>query len=146
MMLKGENSSKPLTFNMTQGIAVSDYPDKGFEIKATLNHYLGFEDGFIWFDNKNQRFYSLIHNEEENRTELITSTNAIDWSDANHNIVIDNSINLQNNDKKAVTTIERPFIFFENGKPKVLCMAVQDDDNKSSFCMFMEIKDDIRHE
>ncbi len=146
MMLKGENSSEPLTFNMTQGIAISDYPDKGFEIKATLEHYLGFEDGFIWFDDKNQRFYSLIHNEDEKRTELITSKNAMDWSDANHKIVMDDKINIQGGKERKVTTVERPFIFFENGKPKVLCMAVKDDDNKSSFCIFIEIEDDIRSE
>lgn len=140
MMLKGTVHPEDGKKRMLTGVAFSKSPDKGFEIKAKIDDYAGFEDAFLWHDQASQRFYALIHNEGKNQTELITSENALDWTAANHQFVFGSSLSFANGTQKEFSTIERPYIYFENGKPSVLSMAVLDNENKTSFCVFLKLK------
>lgn len=94
------------------------------------------EDPYVWYENG--RYYALAKDFQgyftgtgEMSTALFTSENGLDWEpDLEHPLAYENVLHLEDGDRR-VRFLERPQLYFENGKPAVLlcaCMMRQGDD------------------
>ncbi|MDD3766930.1 MAG: glycoside hydrolase family protein [Eubacteriales bacterium] len=86
------------------------------------------EDPFVWFQNN--RYYSLVKDfqgyftkKEAGSAALFESRDGDDWEPSEHPFAFGLSITWEDG-IQAVKRLERPQIYFEGGKPLVLCCAV----------------------
>ena len=92
------------------------------------------EDPFIWFDKSAHRYYAIVKDQNGHFTPqrgrsliLWESLNGFDWKLAAHPLVTTTEVNWADGRKQAVVYLERPQLFFENGRPTVLLCAVAED-------------------
>ena len=131
MIIKGD---KPGTtkFERNQAVAISDYPDKGFVIqpKPMIQDW-DTEDASIWYDKKRERFYTIFH--AHSYLGLMTSTDGMNWEKANDFKLVQKDIKQSDSDEFLVPNrMERPFVYIEDGKPRVLGAALLLKDGDTS--------------
>ena len=123
MIIKGDKPHEK-RFIRNQALAISDKPIGPFEIQAEpVIDYLDTEDASLWYDEKRQRYYAVFH--AHHMIGLITSKNGKNWKKAKHFELMPKKIQLADGTELQADRMERPFVFFENGKPSVLSLALK---------------------
>ena len=140
LIVKGDKPNDK-NFVRNQAIAVSNHPDGPFEIQEKpVIDYLDTEDMSMWYDESRNRFYGVFH--AHTYIGLVTSENGRDWEKANEYILKTKKIEQENGLMIKPDRMERPFVFEENGEPKVLMVAVKKGDE--SYSVFIPIeKNDV---
>lgn len=110
------------------------YPNSIFESKDSKSAHMEAEDPFIWFQKG--YYYAIVRDVVGKFTgdlgalALMVSKNGIDWEPAKHPLVIGSSFAWADGTQSGIA-IERPWVYFENGKPKFLYGAMGVDKKRS---------------
>ena len=112
-------------FTRSAAIALSDDPIGPWEIqdKAAVAD-LNSEDPAVWYDEKRQRYYAIYH--AFGYMGLITSTDGLNWERAKHYKVLEKTLYKADGSKVEAARLERPFVYVEDGVPRVLTLAVRE--------------------
>lgn len=102
-------------------VLVSDAPDKPFKVfSKMLDHSLGAEDPYMWYDQKRQRFYAIVKEfgrgklaPEHGALALLTSVDAKEWKAAKHPLVTLKRINRPDGKQYKVGFTDRPQLVFD---------------------------------
>ncbi|MFH6991723.1 glycoside hydrolase family protein [Flavobacterium sp. FlaQc-48] len=101
-----------------------------FELKTAEKEWMIAEDPYIWFQND---FYFAIvrdvigkYTGQEGALALLVSKDAKDWQAAKHPLVVGKTFKWENG-RDSGTKLERPQLYFENGIPKILFGAMDDN-------------------
>lgn len=115
------------------GVAVADRPDEPFRkigVPIMVNPENGWsvEDPFVWRDGS--RYYALVKDFQGYFTKtgsssvaLFESADGFDWQPADHPLAFERRLA-----GKSVHNLERPQLYFENGKPSILICACAVDE------------------
>lgn len=136
LIIKGDKPNET-RFIRNQAMAIGDHPDGPFEIqpKAVIDD-LDTEDMSIWFDAKEKAFHGVFHAHQF--IGHIRSDNGLDWEKGEPFILTPKKILQKDGSILTPDRMERPFIYSEDGLPKVLSVAVKKGDE--SFLVMMPIK------
>ena len=136
LIVKGDKPNET-RFIRDQAIAISDHPDGPFVMqpKPVIDN-LDTEDMSLWYDDKQQRFYGIFH--AHSFIGMMASTDGINWKKATEYVVTHKYLRLENGDSIRPDRMERPFIYYEDGKPAVLSVAIKKGDD--SYCAFIPIR------
>jgi alpha-L-fucosidase len=135
LIIKGDKPNEK-NFVRNQAVAVSEYPEGPFTIQETpVIDYMDTEDMSVWYDGSRARFYGVFH--AHNFIGLVTSKNGTDWEKANEFVLKNKEILLEDGTTLVPDRMERPFIYQENGQPKVLSVAIKKGDE--SYTVFIPI-------
>lgn len=127
-----DNGERPKGGAVVCGIAVSESPLGPFlknnkPIMVNPEHDWSVEDAFIWFENG--KFYSLAKDfqgyftkSEKGQTALFESVNGFDWAPSEIPLAFENILFFEDKELP-LHRMERPQIYFENGKPVVILCA-----------------------
>ncbi len=133
MMLKGDRKPKLPAERMgqrVQGIAVAEQPEGPFRVQAELAIAdIDTEDAALWYDDSRRSFFAVFH--AHKYIGLIESRDGFRWQRAAHYQVTNGNV-LAKADGTMLATrapLQRPGIFIENGAPRVLTLAVPEDDD-----------------
>ncbi len=140
IIIKGDKN-KIKWYVRNQAVAISDHPDGPFVMqKKPVIDYLDTEDMSIWYDQKRERFYGVFHtNKGGGFIGMVTSPDGINWKKSNEFVLMPKKISMSDGTIFKPDRLERPFIFYEDGKPKVLSLAVKNGDE--SYSIFIPIKE-----
>lgn len=129
LVVKGDKPNEK-RFIRNQAVAISDNPDGPFEIQPDpVIDYIDTEDMSIWYDDGRDRFYGVFHsNHDGHFIGLVTSSNGVNWKKAADYWMMPKKVLMENGSFYTGDRLERPFVFFEDGKPKVLSLAVRKGD------------------
>ncbi len=129
LVVKGDKPNET-RFIRNQAVAVSDYPDGPFEMQSTpVIDYIDTEDMSIWYDEGRERFYGVFHSNNDGQfIGLITSTDGINWKKAADYWMMPKKILMADGSFEVADRLERPFIYFEDGEPRVLSLAARKGD------------------
>lgn len=122
-----------------QAIALADSPTGPWEIqpKAAVS-YMNAEDPAVWYDKKRERYYAIYHG--FGYMGLITSLDGLNWKKAKHYKIMELAYKNDKGEMVKVARMERPFLFLEDGEPKVLTVSIQLKDGES-YSMFIPIEE-----
>lgn len=135
LIIKGDKPNEK-RFIRNQAVGVSEHPDGPFEIQEKpVIDYMDTEDMSIWYDENRNRFYGVFH--AHNYIGLVTSVNGTDWEKANEFVLKNKEILLEDGTVIGPDRMERPFVYHENGQPKVLSVAVKK--GEESYTVFIPI-------
>jgi hypothetical protein len=145
MMLKGDKKPKLPTERMgqrVQGIALADSPSGPFEIQPKLAiEDIDTEDASVWYDARYSAFFAIYH--AHSFVGVITSPDGIHWKPAAHPVVLKLEVPLANGSIMRLLCHERPFVFYEDGKPAALCISVRRGASyNTGSCMIIPLKGD----
>lgn len=126
LVVKGDKPNEK-RFIRNQAIAVSNHPDGPFTIMPDpVIDYIDTEDVSIWYDHERNRFYGIFHsNDEGGFIGLITSADGIKWNKAADYWMTPKKVRLDDGSFYTADRLERPFIYYEGGKPRVLSLAAR---------------------
>lgn len=138
MIVKGDKPGGEKYFLRNQALAIADNPEGPFVIqpKPVIDN-LDTEDVSMWFDESRDRYYAIFHS-TEGFIGLMTSKNGTDWERANEFKIIPKELLQADGKMYKPQSMERPFVYVENGKPLVFSVAVKDGDN--SYDLFVPLK------
>ena len=135
LIIKGDKPNEK-RFIRNQAVGISEHPDGPFEIQEKpVIDYMDTEDMSIWYDENRDRFYGVFH--AHNFIGLVTSENGTDWEKANEFVLKNKEILLEDGTVIGPDRMERPFVYHENGQPKVLSVAVKK--GEESYAVFIPI-------
>jgi len=138
LIVKGDKPNEK-RFIRNQAIAISDSPFGPFEMQAKpVIDYLDTEDMSMWYDQKRNCFYGIFH--AHNYIGLVNSIDGINWQKAKNFEVLKKELPMKNGKIIRPDRMERPFLFFENGEPKTLSLAVKE--GNTSYTVFVPIRKD----
>ncbi|MCG8578475.1 MAG: glycoside hydrolase family protein [Bacteroidales bacterium] len=122
----------------SQAIALSDNPEGPWGIHpiAAVGD-LNAEDPAVWYDKNRQRYYGIYH--AFGYLGMITSEDGLQWRKAKHYKVCNLEYKHKNGSTVKVARMERPFVYLENDKPKVLSVSIKLD-NGESYSLFIPLK------
>ncbi|MFS4415924.1 glycoside hydrolase family protein [Maribacter sp. 2307ULW6-5] len=124
-------------FVRNQAIAISGAPEGPFAVQPrAVMDKRDTEDMSLWFDEQRNRFYAIYHAHEF--IGLLTSKRGVVWKNAEHAVVLNNTIMMKDGSILSPDRMERPFVYLEDGQPKTLCLAVKS--GNSAFTVFLPIK------
>ncbi len=140
LILKGDKD-KIKWWVRNQAIAFSENPDGPFVMqKKAVIDYLDTEDMSIWYDQKRERFYGVFHtNKGGGFIGMVTSSDGINWKKSNEYVLMSKKIPMTDGSVFMPDRLERPFVFFEDGKPIVLSVAIKN--GNESYSVFIPIKE-----
>lgn len=138
MIIKGD---APGSRKLIQACGVSERPDGPF----VLNDRPAFadiptEDVSMWYDKGRKRFYAIFHAHGGDFLGLITSEDGMNWQKAAHYEVCKKVVPLKDGSLLKVDRMERPFVYLEEGQPRMLSVAVKK--GNESFIVFFNLKTD----
>lgn len=120
------------------GIAVAEKPEGPFKktgrpIMVNPENEWSVEDAFIWYENG--MFYSLAKDFQgyftqagKKQVALFRSENGLDWMLDEHPLAFTRELHWEDGTITPLRNMERPQIYVENGKPKVLlCACAQEE-------------------
>lgn len=136
LIVKGDKPNEE-RFIRDQAIATSDHPDGPFQmlVKPVID-YLDTEDMSVWYDDKYQHFYAVFH--AHTFIGMVSSRDGKEWKKATEYVLTGKEIVLESGDTLVPDRMERPFIYYEDGLPRVLSVAVKKGDD--SYCVFLPIR------
>lgn len=136
LIVKGDKPNET-RFIRNQAIAVSDHPVGPFKLqdKPVIND-LDTEDASIWYDKNRKRFYAVFH--AHDFIGMITSEDGINWKKSNEYVLHNKRIRRADGSLIEPDRMERPFVFHENGEPRVLSLAVKKGND--TYTVFIPIK------
>jgi len=135
MILKGDieprRPDEPMPRRI-QGMALADSPTGPFRIlpEPAISD-IDTEDASIWRDAARGLYYAIFH--AHTYLGLIVSPDGRRWSRAAHYVVTDKRLRLADGSIFEAERLERPFVFFEDGRPRLLCMAAKR--GSDSYCL-----------
>lgn len=136
LIVKGDKPSEK-RFIRNQAIAISETPIGPFEIqKDPVIDYIDTEDMSLWYDDVRARFYGIFH--AHDFIGMVTSEDGIHWKKSNEYVLMPKRVLKKDGSYLKPDRLERPFIFHENGEPKVLSLAVKEGNN--SYPIFIPIQ------
>lgn len=137
LIVKGDKPNEK-RFIRNQAVAVSKAPVGPFkmQVKPVID-YIDTEDMSIWFDQTRKRFYGVFH--ADGFIGMVTSKDGVNWKKSNEYVLMQKKIKMKDGSTLIPDRLERPFIYQENGKPKVLSLAVKKGD--ASYSVFIPIKE-----
>jgi len=115
--------------------AIADHPEGPFmkqnkPIFTAEDFDFPAEDPFVWYQD--DCYYAIVKDMNGAFTDagrsmvLFYSLDGLDWKLAKNPLVSDLNIKWQNGDTQKLHALERPQLFFENGKPVALLCAVNE--------------------
>ncbi|WP_370980361.1 glycoside hydrolase family protein [Agaribacterium sp. ZY112] len=121
-----------------QAIALAPTPTGPWTVqeKAAVGD-MNAEDPAVWYDHKRQRYYGLYH--AFGYMGMMTSVDGLHWEKAKHHKVMPLSYKNDKGETVEVARMERPFVFIENGEPRVLTVSIALKDGES-YSMFIPLK------
>ncbi len=135
LIVKGDKPNET-RFIRNQAIAVSDSPAGPFEMQSNpVIDYLDTEDMSLWYDAAREHFYGVFH--AHSFIGMVSSDDGLEWKKASEYVLIPKKIQLHDGSVLSPDRLERPFIYLEEGEPKVLSLAVKKGDE--SYCIFIPI-------
>ena len=136
LIVKGDKPNET-RFIRNQAVAISKSPTGPFimQPKPVIDD-LDTEDVSLWYDNKRAHFYGVFH--AHTFIGMISSPDGINWSKAADYIVMQKTVSLTNGKIIQPDRLERPFVYCENDKPKVISLAIKKGDD--SYIVFIPIK------
>ncbi|NBC65072.1 MAG: hypothetical protein GVY07_05330 [Bacteroidetes bacterium] len=130
MIVKGDKPNED-RFIRNQGLALSETPTGPFIIQEKpVIDYIDTEDSSIWYDESRNQFFAVFH--AHSFIGLITSTDGLNWRKATNYQVTPKRLNLTNGAVLEPGRMERPFVFLEDGQPRVLTFAIKEGDDSYS--------------
>jgi hypothetical protein len=143
MILKGDKKTKLPTERMgqrVQGIALANSPTGPFKIQPGLAiEDIDTEDASLWYDEHQKAFFAVYH--AHSHVGLITSPDGINWKPAAHPVVLKKKVTLADGIVMQLKCNERPFVFYEDGKPAALCISVRRGRGyNTGACMIIPLK------
>lgn len=117
-------------------VATSDSPTGPFKkyptpVFAKEGVAFAAEDPFIW--SADGRYWAIVKDNAGHftgagkSTALFVSDDGFDWKLAPHPLVATTEIAWENGEKQKLNSLERPQLYFENGRPVVLMFACDED-------------------
>ncbi|WMI66201.1 glycoside hydrolase family protein [Aestuariibaculum sp. YM273] len=135
LIVKGDKPNEK-RFIRNQAMAISKSPTGPFEIQEKpVIDYIDTEDMSMWYDEIRDRFYGVFH--AEGFIGMVTSADGIHWEKAINYELMAKKVKQADGSLLIPGRLERPFIYQENGSPKVLGLAVKQGDE--SFSIFIPI-------
>jgi hypothetical protein len=139
MVYKAVATKRPLPFGgpVSHLVATSDSPTGPFTkhpnpVFVKEGVHFAAEDPFIWSDG--QRYWAIVKDNAGyftgagRSTALWQSDDGFDWRMSKHPLVATTEIVWADGQKQKMKALERPQLFFENGRPAVLLFATTPDD------------------
>ncbi|HKL22119.1 MAG TPA: glycoside hydrolase family protein [Tichowtungia sp.] len=125
-------------FTRSAAIALADSPVGPWAIqKKAAVADLNSEDPAVWYDKQRRRYYAIYH--AFGYMGLITSTDGVDWKPAKHYKVLEKTIYKSDGTPLKAARLERPYIYLEDGEPKVMTVAVREKSGES-YSVFIPLK------
>ena len=137
MLVRGDKPNEEQLLR-NQAVALAPTPDGPWEVqeKAAVGD-LNAEDPAVWYDKKRKRYYGIYH--AFGYMGLITSEDGLNWKKAKYYKVIEKSITMKDGTEIDASRLERPFIFVEDGEPKVMTVAIRESSGKT-YSIFIPLK------
>ena len=136
LIIKGDKPNEK-RFIRNQAIAVAKHPEGPFLMQPNpVIGNLDTEDVSMWYDKGQAAFYAVFH--AHSYVGLMTSLNGLKWKKANHYKIATKKILLEDGSFFIPGRMERPFVYLENEKPKVLCLAIKKGND--SFTIFIPLQ------
>lgn len=137
MIVKGDKPNEN-RFIRNQALALSETPTGPFIVQEKpVIDTIDTEDSSIWYDESRNQFYALFH--AHNFIGMITSSNGLDWQKATNYQVTTKRLNLDDGSILEPDRMERPFIYIEDGQPRVLTFAIKEGND--SYSVFVPLND-----
>ena len=138
LIVKGDKPNEE-RFIRNQAIAVSDTPTGPFAMgPRPVIGDLDTEDMSLWYDVGRHRFYGVFH--AHTFIGMITSGDGFAWEKAAEYVLCPKVLALADGSEIRPDRLERPFVYVEGGRPKVLSLAVKKGDE--AYCAFIPIDGD----
>jgi alpha-L-fucosidase len=135
LIVKGDKPNET-RFIRNQAMAFSDSPTGPFEMQfKPVIDYLDTEDMSLWYDAGRMCFYGVFH--AHSFIGMVSSQDGINWKKATEYVLTPKEIRMEDGSVVTPDRLERPFIYLEDGEPKVLSLAVKKGDE--SYCIFIPI-------
>ncbi|WP_370978563.1 glycoside hydrolase family protein [Agaribacterium sp. ZY112] len=125
MIVRGDQPDQPEgEIIRMQAVLLADHPLGPWKMQAkpVVKDYNS-EDPEVWYDAERKRYYSLYH--AFGYMGMITSTDGLNWERAKHYKVADKAYTTTDGRTVKVHRYERPTIFHENGKPRVMTAGIR---------------------
>ena len=132
--LKGGKVKFGVAFSNSPKGPFKKEPNPVFENNVKQSEWMTAEDPYLWYQNGT--YFSIVRDVVGNFTgvggalALLTSKDAKEWFPAKNPMVLSKSF-MWENGKDSNTKLERPQLYLENGVPKILFGAV--DDNSEGY-------------
>ena len=140
LIVKGDKPNET-RFIRNQALAISDSPAGPFDMQSKpVIDYLDTEDMSMWYDAKRDYYYAVFH--AHTFIGMVSSPDGINWRKATEYVIKPKRLAMTDGSFLEPDRMERPFIFQENGEPKVLSVAVKKGDE--SYNVFIPIKEKVR--
>lgn len=123
LIVKGDKKGST-SFERNQAIAISNKPSGPFAMQPKpVIDYMDTEDMSLWYNPSNQQYYGVYH--AHHYIGLVRSPNGTDWKPNSPKKLIEKK-NLRIDGKLILPNrMERPFVYTEEGKAKVLSVSVK---------------------
>ncbi|GAA4293915.1 glycoside hydrolase family protein [Aestuariibaculum suncheonense] len=136
LIVKGDKPNEK-RFIRNQAMAISKSPIGPFVIQEKpVIDYIDTEDMSMWYDEIRDRFYGVFH--AHGFIGMVTSADGLHWEKAQNYELMPKEVKQEDGTKLIPDRLERPFIYHENGIPKVLGLAAKQGDE--SFSIFIPIE------
>ena len=137
LIVKGDKPDET-RFIRNQAIAISDSPTGPFIIQPKpVIDYLDTEDMSMWYDSGRDYFYAVFH--AHTFIGMVSSPDGVNWKKATESVLTPKKLPMSDGDSLVPDRLERPFVYQEDGEPKVLSMAVKKGDE--SYIVFVQVKE-----
>ncbi|MFI4911883.1 MAG: hypothetical protein ACIAQZ_09480 [Sedimentisphaeraceae bacterium JB056] len=136
MVYKAVACQRPLPFGgpVTHLTAIAESPEGPFikrsrEVFIASENDFPAEDPFVWYDRNRCLYYAIVKDkasrfaDTESALVLFCSKDGLRWSPAKNPFITIPEIRWENRLQK-IFRLERPQLYFENGKPKMLFLSV----------------------
>ncbi len=128
-------------FVRNQAIAVGESPIGPFTMKPNpVIDYLDTEDMSLWYDTKRDYFYGVFH--AHTFIGMVSSPDGLNWNKATEYVLTPKRLYLADGSEIIPDRMERPFVYQEEGEPRVLSMAVKKGDE--AYIVFVPVKEKTR--
>jgi hypothetical protein len=146
----GDHGKKPFGGPVVHIVATSESPTGPFKkqpnpVFTSKGSLFAAEDPFIWYGP--DRYWAIVKDYEGNFTQagvslaLFESPDGLMWKPAAHPLVSSLDLKWADGTSQQLIKLERPQLFFENGKPSVLfCAAAPAEDIHASFNVHIPLK------
>jgi hypothetical protein len=137
LIIKGDKPNET-RFIRNQAIATSQSPAGPFTMQdKPVIANLDTEDISMWYNDKNGRFYAIFH--AHTFIGLMNSSDGLQWEKAVNYKVTNKKVLLDDGSILSPDRMERPFVYIEDGRPKVLCLAIKKGDD--SYTIFIPLQE-----
>ncbi|WP_242203080.1 alpha-L-fucosidase [Aestuariivivens insulae] len=137
LIVKGDKPNEK-RFIRNQAVAVSKSPTGPFKMMdEPVIDYIDTEDMSVWYDESRDRFYGVFH--AHGFIGMVTSPDGVHWKKANEYVLMPKKLKMADGTMLVPDRLERPFIYHENGKPKILSLAAKK--GNESYSVFIPIEE-----